>query len=418
MSTRAGAAGLLTGLISTIVIYLLFIISPHAFLTGAAGSTRWLVWMAAAALAVLIFGGGWIAARWSGSVQPWRRAVLGALSGALAGMVVFCLWGAAAAGTAKWVLSEVQVIDGMIAQVEIINAVILQTIGAFCVLFLGGGVLGALGGRAAAHPRWAGQADIFDKEAPQMAMNASITAVPASVFAAALAAAIFPHVFDIAGKTTGIRVFHGDFGVLPLEAALLLVLVSHLALTLVVPHEARQAEHRCGTDEVKMAAFVGIAAAPVLVLLLVLIDAGLFQNPLVDVALLASAVMSGINVYSLVRIVLPRRASFPVPPYGQQKTEAVLFGTIAVSRAPRLAVLCTGCGLAMMLPFYVCVVSLLINLSHAMAGAGGSAWRLIRVQALTGSGMIATAAVVLTLIYMFYLNLGRWFRKRNIQSEK
>lgn len=401
---------MLTGLISTIVIHLLFAVSPRAFLTGAAGGTRWLVWMAAAALAVVIFGGGWIAVRWSRSVQPWRRAVLGALSGALAGTVVFCLWGAAAAGAAKWALSEVRVIDGMIAQVEIINAVILQTMEAFCVLFLGGGMLGALGGWAAAPPRWAGQADKFDREAPQMAMNASITAVPASVFAAALAAAIFPHVFDIAG-TSGIKVFQGNFGLLPLGVALLLVLVSHLALTLVVPHEARQAEHRCGTDEVKMAAFVGIAAAPVLVLLLALIDAQLFQNPIIDAALLASVVMSAGNVYSLVRIVLPRRASFPVPQAGQQKTEAVLFGTIAVSRAPRLAVLCTGCGLAMMLPFYVCVVSLLINLSHAMADSGASVCGLFKTQALVSSGMIAAAAVVLTLIYMFYLNLGRWWRK-------
>ena len=86
--------------------------------------------------------------------------------------------------------------------------------------------------------------------------------------------------------------YDGTILELPLAVSLLLLLISQFALTLVIPHEARQAEHRCGLDEVKMAAFVGIAAAPILVLVLFLTDVESFSNPLVLAALLASTAMS------------------------------------------------------------------------------------------------------------------------------
>jgi len=104
----------------------------------------------------------------------------------------------------------------------------------------------------------------------------------------------------------------GRFWNLPLTVSLVLVLVSHFALTLIVPHEAQQAEHLCGMDEVKMAAYVGIGASPVLVLLLLLVRMELFLNPIVVAALLASAVMSLKSLQTLIRVILPRRATFPI----------------------------------------------------------------------------------------------------------
>lgn len=403
MTTRAAFAGLLTGLISTIVIYVLFVIEPDAFLGWAEGKSVAIAWVTAAGMAIIFLVGGWWAARWSKSRQHWRCFILGALSGALAGMVIFCLWGAAAAGQAGWFLPETVFVDVTVSKTELVDAVINQTLTAFLVLFLAGGGVGALGGRLACMGRGE-RADIFDKRAPQMAMNMSITAVPASIFAAVMGAVIFPRLSDQVGVTTP------DF---PLAAALLLVLISHLALTLIVPHEARQAEHRCGTDEVKMAAFVGIAAAPVLIGLLAWVNPKVFSNFYVFAALLAGATLSGMNIHSLIRVVLPKRASFPLAQDEQQKTEAVLFGTIALSRAPRLAILCIGCGLAMVLPMYVSVLSVLINLSSMQFGEG-VVWGLFLKQALVSVGLSAAVVGLLVTIYMVYLNLGKWWRKRGI----
>jgi hypothetical protein len=95
--------------------------------------------------------------------------------------------------------------------------------------------------------------------------------------------------------------------------------------------------------------------------------------------------------------------------------EARWFGTIANSRGPRLVVLCIGCGLVMVLPLYVSVFSVLINLSSGTASSTFSqpipevAWRLFLSQALASIGIVTAAGVALTVIYLFYLNLGRWF---------
>lgn len=382
MTTRAGTVGLLTGLIITIILYPLY-----GFSAG--------VWIAAVVAVMLMIGGGLYAARWSGSKQPIRCAVLGALAGGLAGMVVFCLWAAAVAVT---------------AQAGSISAVVHSTMGMFLLLFLGGSGLGTLGGWLARINRSA-QPDVFDKNAPQMAMNAAITAVPASILAAALVAGLFARLANIFGDPAIVG--------LPLAVGLLLVLISQLALMLVVPHETHQAEHLCGMDEVKMAAYVGIGAAPLLMLLLFLADNAAFANPLVIIALLASAGMSLKSLHTLFKVVLPRRAAFPPPKGEQRKTEARLFGTIADSRGPRLLVLCIGCGLAMVLPLYVSVVSVLINLTASGAIfpwlLPGSAWRLFAIQALVSTGSVTTAIILLSTIYIFYLNLGRWFSKWNVR---
>jgi hypothetical protein len=421
MTTRAGSAGLLTGLITTMFLYLFFAAWPDAYLHGWSTGSTGGAWVAVAVVVILTIGGGMLAVRWGGSAHPVRCAVLGGLAGGLAGTIVFCLWGAATAGLARWTppfdLAANEAVRQP-AQVEIVGAITRQTLGMFLTLFLGGCGLGALGGWLAC-PRQRIQADGFDKAAPQMALNASITAVPAAIVAAALAAAIFTRLADFVGMQAGDTVFVRSFVDIPLAVSLLLVLISQFALTLVIPHEARQAEHRSGMDEVKMAAYVGIGAAPALFLLLYLIKPDLLSNSPVTTALLASTGLSLVSLRSLFRLVLPRRASFPAPQAGWQKTEASLFGTIAHSRGPRLVVLCIGCGLMMVLPLYVSVLSVLINLTNAPASADftqpglAGAGRLFLIQALVSTGLMTASIVALSAIYLFYLGLGRWFSKWN-----
>ena len=205
---------------------------------------------------------------------------------------------------------------------------------------------------------------------------------------------------------------------LPLAVSLLNLLISHIALTLVVPHEARESEHRCGMDEVKMAAFVGIGATPLSILLLLLIDPGLFSKTIVLVTLLACAGLSLISLYSLLVLIFPKKATFAVPESEHQRIEASLFGSIARSHGPRLVMLCIGCGVVMVLPLCVSVLSLLVNLSpildsSAFAFISDGLWRLFQMQALVNGGAIGASVILLIIIYIFYLNLGRWFSKWN-----
>lgn len=413
MTTRAGTIGLLTGLLITILIYPFLIVCPEAYLYGTPDSIS-SVWISASLVAVLVMGGGFFASRWCGATQRGRCAVLGGLAGGLAGILVFCLWGAATAGLARWGLP----LNESIPQVELIAVIIRQTMQMFLVLFLGGMILGMFGGWLAGL-RQSGRADVFDKETPQMAMNASITAVPASIIAAALAAFLFLRLSDSLGVQATQPAVVRSIVQIPLAVSLLLVLLSHFALTMVVPHETVQSEHRTGMNEVKMAAYVGIGAAPLLILLLFLIHPGFFSYPLVVIALLASTAMSLTSIYSLVRLVLPKRNALPAPQEDRQKTEAKLFGTIAVSRGTRLTILCIGCGLAMVLPLYISVLSISINLASLSASTVSSphvsqiTWGLYLNQALVSVGVSAITILVLTGIYLFYLNLGRWFRQWN-----
>lgn len=405
MTTRAGLVGLLTGLVATVILFY-----PLA-MAWPAETTPWF-WIAILVAAVLTIGGGALAARWSGSVQPGRCAALGGLAGGLAGTVIFCLLGAAAAG-----------MPGQFSQAESMAAVIRQTQEVFMVCFLGGTGLGLLGGWLA-HPRRGNQTDIFDKSEPQMALNAAITAVPASVVAAGLAAFVFSRLAETVDPALA-----GSILDWPLGVSLLLVLVSHFALTLVIPHEAREAEHRCGMDEVKMAAYVGIGAAPALAIFLLFVGSELFSKPLVWLALLASAGMSLKSLQTLLGLILPRRASFPAPQEGFQTVEATLFGTIANSRGPRLVVLCIGCGLLMVLPLYVVVISVLVNLSNlifdpsfAQLAPVDAARKLFLTQALVSTGVMSASAGLLSVMYLFYLNLGRWFNRwgarRSVRADR
>jgi len=94
-----------------------------------------------------------------------------------------------------------------------------------------------------------------------------------------------------------------------------------------------------------------------------------------------------------------------------------LFGTIAQSNGPRLVMLCIGCGLAMVLPLHVTVISTLINLladpAFEQVASAEAARKLFLTQALVSAGLMTASAALLTGIYLFYLNLGRWFNRRN-----
>jgi hypothetical protein len=415
MTTRAGFAGILTGLLSILIIYPLFIAQPDTFLQIRSADSPGYIWIALVTIAILLISGGFLAGRWSHSTQAWRRTALGGLSGGLAGAITYCFLGAAAAGTARWIspLNHTSV-----SQVEIIDAIIRQTLGLFLALFLGGGGVGALGSRLSCLGQ-RDRAEMFDKAEPQMAMNAAITAVPASIVATALATYIFSRLSDLLDDQTGLVILDGNIVTMPLVISLLLILVSHFALTLVIPHEARQAEHRCGLDEVKMAAYVGIGAAPLLTLFLSLANPEALTNPLILITLLVSSIMSLKSLHNLRKLILPRRASFPAPQAEGRKIEAKLFGTIAASRGSRLVVLCIGCGLVMVLPIHVVVISVLINLNYALANAPFSPplmeipWGLYRTQALVSAGVITASITLLVVIYLSYLKLGRWFNKRN-----
>lgn len=395
MTTRAGSAGLITGLSLTLILFLF--LSPVLNLDGKPLGTP--VYIAGIGGAMIICTGGYQAARRGGSPLAGRCAALGTVAGGLAGAVVFCLWGAAFAG------------QSAIRQAGSINIIISLTMDLFIGLFVYGSLLGGLGGWLASFTR-RGQTETFDRTEPQMAMNVSITALPASIIAAVLAAAAFPRLsYLVAGK----EVLDKSTAELPLVAALIMVLVSHIAVTLVVPHETRMSEHLCGMDEVKMAAYVGIGAAPLLVFLLLLTYPAGFTNPWVLAVLLVCVFLSLINAYSLIKLVMPKRASLPPHEAGRNKTEAVLFGSIAQSIAGRLVVLCIGCGLVMIWPLYIAVISILVNLNFLMGTSAGSVsiWKLYVLQALTSLGLAAISISALVFIYMFYLNLGRWFNRRN-----
>jgi hypothetical protein len=268
--------------------------------------------------------------------------------------------------------------------------------------------LGSLGGWLA-HPRSGNQIDSFDKSDPQMAMNAAITAVPASIIAGALSAFVFSQLANSIGENSLLD--------MPLTVSMLLVVISHFALTLVIPHEAREVEHVCGMDEVRMAAFVGICTAPVLALLLFLVGANLLLKPQVIIALLTSVVMSLRSLQVLFQVILPGRAAFPALQDDRQRAEAKWFGTIADSHGARLIALCIGCGLVMVLPLHVTVTSVLLNLTICFGKSAPAevARKLFLTQALASIGLAGVSIVLLIVIYLFYLNLGRWFKRQYLR---
>jgi hypothetical protein len=397
MTTRSGTIGIFTGFICTGLFYIFFVALRPVYIHEAHSEVDLFIpWLGLFLEAAALFCGGWLAARRSGSGEPWRCILLGTFSGGLAATLFFCLAGSAVGGIMDLTRHFIGFTDRIVKNTEI----------DFLVLFLVGGFLGSMGGGSFGSTQTTRKKDNFNHEDPQMAMNVAVTAVPACVFALGVAA------FMCSSMSGQIK----EPGVitLPVFVSLVLLALSHLALTLIVPHEVRQAEHRCGLDEVRMLACVGIAAGPAAPLLLVLIFPAAFSDLRVVLAILFCLVLSSVNLYWLVRRILPRREQLPAPWADQSKQEAILFGSISNSQAPRLIKLCTGCGLAMMLPLYISVISVLVNLGQGPHATFG---QLAPRQALTSIGMCVAGIGVLILIYMIYLRMGRWFNHRGQKDQ-
>ena len=395
MVARSGLIGLLAGVLTITLLVIPMI------------SGIFIPWAGILAALIVFTFGGYIAGRLSGSVEPLRSAALGGLAGGLAGVLVFCCIGAALAG-----------ITGMMNSGEKFNAVAL-TIRLTCQVFLMcfglGLAFGFLGGWMA-HPHWDRQADVFVPSQPQMALNGAITAVLSSLIAVIFMLIIFSRLENWFGESIL------DW---PLGTSLFFVLTSQFSLILVVPHEIRLAKHRCGLDEVKMAAYVGISTAPILVITFLLLDKVLFLKPAVSIALLVSVGLSFISLHSLLNHILPKRANLPAPQDDRQKIQAALFGSIADSQTPSLMILCIGCGVVMVLPFQVILFSVLINIISLTSNPGllqsGSSkafWNLFSSHGIVTFGLIAVAITSLMVLYLFYLKLGVWFRKRLILTRR
>jgi hypothetical protein len=279
--------------------------------------------------------------------------------------------------------------------------------------------LGAVGGWRCT-PQAASSQPLYNKAHPQMALNVSITAVPATALAVLLAAAVFLRVSDVvqamAKAHSAALASTSDIVNWPLGMALLLYLAAHAALMLVTPHEARQADHRCGMDEVKMAAYVGIAAPLALGAGLTLVHLPLVLWPAVLGSWLISLGMSARLVWVLFFLILPKRAQLPPPPNLRQ---AIWFGSIAKSRWQNLLLLCAGCGLALAFPTSVAVVSTALNLwlvpiqrlASSPEPATVLVQRLYQAQAAASFSSMAGAGTILAGLYLFYAALGRWFQR-------
>ncbi len=439
MTTRAGVSGLGAGLLwAAVLFYPLCVVLPVRYIPAWWALPVWpnvaMVLLAVGA-AVPVAGGGF-AAWWGGARSRARRAALGAVAGSLAGLVVFCALGASAAAVvAAGPLLQSSLPSAAVekpgAQLlyEAVIHVVWWTQGAFWALALVGAGLGALGGvYVRPFPPPAGWEE-FDRREPQMAMNVSITAVASGAVAALLAGALFSGLSGALSRSLAERSM--AFGLSPqvvllgpVVTALLIYVISLGALALVTPHEARRADHRCGLDEVRMAAWVGIFVPPALLVLLLLLSPAVDIAPLVLSLLLVSQALSLRQIIVLRSLILPRRALLPPP---AKPAEALLFGSIARSRGSRLSVLCAGCGLAMMSPAYVSVGAAVLSLvlvplplMPILAGALPAAAldpvllirRLYWGQAALGLGLVVGATAVLTAIYLFYLWLGRRFASR------
>jgi hypothetical protein len=403
MTTRSGLVGVITGSLAAMIIHIIISVWPDAVISM--GVMVKIHWAVKGFIIILFAMTGYVAAKWNRSVERWRCTALGSLAGGIAGFFLFSLWGASFSVLQPWALSA------NYSQIMKTGYLIQFTIAFFLQLFLAGTLFGSLGGFLV-QPHKTKEEDKFNKDEPQMAMNAAITAVPSSVVAAAIAAYAFPRLLAMMNGHHPIRpVF-----CFPIYAALVLVVVSQFALTLVVPHETEQAEHVSGMDEVKMAAFVSIGTAPLTVLLFAIINARLLSDLFVIILLAASMYMSIYSIRSLIKWVLPKRKSYPSHATKTQGKQAALFGSIARSKAWRLVTLCIGCGMAMVFPIYITVLAPLININtlskiENVSVAGVSA-HLYWLHIKTGMGLNLIVILVLSAMYIFYLNLGRWFYKK------
>ncbi|NMB55495.1 MAG: hypothetical protein GYA15_12405, partial [Leptolinea sp.] len=235
MTTRAGFTGLMIGALLSVLLFPIYAYGYQMYTSGRHTEVVILVWIGIAAAFVLLVAGGFLAARWSRSTMPGRCAILGGLAGGLAGALIYCFWGAAAAGIIPDSLMN-QSLDQQ-AQARMVLSIIDRSMKMYLVLAMGGTLAGMLGGYLSRLRKSAAQ-DVFDKVEPQMAMNVAITAVPACIVALAITAVIFPRLSVSFSRLLNNPMSADRILDLPLAVSLLNLLISHIALTLVVPHEA------------------------------------------------------------------------------------------------------------------------------------------------------------------------------------
>lgn len=371
MTTRAGRVALIGSAVLLLCVYLL---------PGGWPSTLWLI--LPTLLVVLI---GALAARFAGSHELWRCTALGLLAGALAASFLYCFWFAAAIYT-----------PGVSVSV-LLHSLVLG----FSILFIVVSLLAALGGLLYGLSIQR-RPDEFNLDDPQMALNASLTADIAALFALIFTAAFYSR----------LAVAYADASLLhlPLLEVLALLLLIQLCLTLVLPHETRLARHRPGLDEVRMAAFIDIATAPLAILLVSLLAPLALSFPWVIGLLLGSGVLSLTALLILLHRIQPRRHQMPAP-----DAKALWFGSIGSSHAGRLITLCFGCGIVLVLPFSIPLISVLLN--FAKMGLFGNTplfdqlnlgkGNLALWQGLVNGGLMVVLGFLLSMVYIFYYFLGK-----------
>lgn len=403
MTTRAGLVGLVTGIIgSAVLVYPFYWVWPGFYIENWPVVPRLpAVFLILPAIILTGLGGG-LASAWSGTGRL-RQIGAGALAGGLAALVLYSSVGAATAGLVG--LGEAGATTGPLAP-ETAARIIALTHTVFWGLTLGGILLGAAGALFPLVFKFAPPAKYFGGPEPQMALNTTLTALPATAFALILVAVFSSRLPDSKG------LWHW-----PLVTGLLLYLSAQLALSWVTAYEARQATHRCGIDEVKMAAYVGIGVPMVTALILGPSSRFLPDGAIITGAVLVSLGMSARMIFVLFRLILPRRAGM-LPP--ADEWEATLFGSIAGSRWQSLVWLCLGCAIMMIAPVQVVVGAATINLALAgslkeavLAGYAPVApvQRWYVTQALAGWGSVGVVWLMLTVVYLVYLGLGKAFHR-------
>jgi len=431
MTTRAGLAGLAAGLLLSAALFYPLSGAWPAGWDGAAGgrSGSWIAAgaMATAVSALIVFAGG-LAAAWSGAPQPRQRLWLGALAGGIAALTLFSGLGAATGGALGLRHGLRSLGNGGTAipsAAEIVLQITGWTYRVFWTLPLGGILLGALGGWRFAPARILRRAAPAGKNDPMMAFNATITAVPAAALAVILAAILYSRLPGLLQPALelGAPPAQSLQAILnrPLVTALLLYLATQLALLAATSHEAGQAEHRCGLDEIKVAAYVGALTPALLVALLALLARPLLLTPLLLACLPLSLGLAALQIAVLRSDILPRLAQMQAP---RDPWEARFFGTIAASRWQPLALLCLGCTILIVAPLHVALAAA-ISIAFVPTSAGPAITtvaglsaptpaellrHLYRVQASAGLGAILILTAVLTALYLFYNRLGRRFR--------
>lgn len=388
MTTRAGIVGILAGLLGAIIANILSMLNvPEVSIL--------------IVLAVLFFASVWVALFYSRSNHHYRNALLGALSVAISGTLVYLFW------SASYIFSKTKPVG--------LSALIDSTLFSFLFLAVIAASMASIVGRIQYYIVMKKKEEI-DLSDPQMGMNAAISAVVATLFNLILTILFYARLGEISLQPEVLK--------MPVFIAMFFLIVAQMSLTLVLPHEAKMAQHRSGLDEVKMAAFVSIATAPAVTAIFYWLSPQLMPIEEKGLILVFSWGLALISIWILFKKILPRRKTLPAPQSKEGQEKALLFGSIGASHPGRLVTLCIGCGIVIALPMCITLVSVGLNLAAAgYLGSspftqmlGQSRFNLNLWQILINGGLMLTLAALLSAIYLFYLFLGRRFGSTSEQG--